>query len=640
MNSATKSYRKQILIWLVCALTVLVFGAPPGQMPSAPDSEFSVLSGLVRHKGPLFVWQYRLRIIIRRRKRALRRITHRVAWAMRLMARVRQGTMTMAQILNGLTRAQIRRHLGALPVLYALLEALHVREIINRHCPTRAEVDHGTVALVLILNRLTTPCPLYQIAEWLSRTILPEQLDIPAAKFNDDRLGRTLDALSQHSRAIWLEVVSQALSRAGVTVKMLFYDLSAFVAHGAYAESQHVDFGFAHNTPMKKRKFKVGLNATADGNIPTEQQLWSGRTTDVATVEGNLQRLGELLEACGQCLQEVLLIGDRATLNNNLALTYDDKKVRYLAGLEARTKAHRALLVAHPDQEFWPLDAARGKAGYWGKPCPVTFKHDGRQVTHQGLIVLSGPMRSAWRKHRAAKLRELRQALQAVRAKIGKPRYRTVTCIQRSANAALKKSAVGQFMRATAYANEQGQADLRWEIDRAALLAAMRKDGRYLLVTNDPTLSPRQMLELYRKKDGVEKDFRITKSDLKVSPIYLHKDRRIEGMLLIHMLALLAYTILERQTHQHGLQFTTRRIIALLSSLDIIVSLCWDGSSVYRLVPIDADQAALLEVLDQVLKDLQATHPFQPRLPSGDVLPLALPPPEAWGRSATFALAG
>jgi transposase len=640
MNSATKSYRKQILIWLVCALTVFVFVASPGQMPTAPDSEFPVLSGFVQHKGPLFVWQYRLRITIRRRKRTLRRIYHRVAWAMHLMTLVRQGAITMAQIVDGLTRAQIRRHLGALPVLYALLEALHVREIINRHCPTRAEVDHGTVALVLILNRLTTPYPLYQIAEWLSHTILPEQLGIPAAKFNDDRLGRTLDALSQHSRAIWLEVVSQALSRAGVTVKMLFYDLSAFVAHGAYAESQHVDFGFAHNTPMKKRKFKVGLNATADGNIPTEQQLWSGRTTDVATVEGNLKRLRELLEACGKCLQEVLLIGDRATLNSNLALTYDDEKVRYLAGLEARTKAHRALLVAYPDKDFWPLDAARGKAGYWGKPCPVTFNHDGRQVTHQGLIVLSGPMRSAWRKHRAIKLRELRQALQAVRAKIGEPRYRTVPCVQRSANAALKKFSVGKFVRATAYEDASGQVGLRWEIDRQALWAAMRKDGRYLLVTNDPTLSPREMLALYRKKDGVEKDFRIAKSDLKVSPIYLHKDRRIEGMLLIHMLALLAYTILERQAHQHGLQLTTRRIIAQLSDLDIIVSLCWDGSSVYRLVPIDADQAALLEVLAHVLQDLRTTHPFQPQLPSGDVLPLALPPPEAWDRNATSALTG
>ena len=347
----------------------------------------------------------------------------------------------------------------------------------------------------------------------------------------------------------------------------------------------------------------------------------------MATVESNLKRLRELLEACGQGLQEILIIGDRATLNSQLALTYDAEQVRYLAGLEARIKAHRALLVAAPDAAFQLLDRTRGQDGYWGKPCPVTFKHEGRQVTHQGLIVLSAPMRRAWRKARATKLRELRQELRGLRAKIGQPYYRSVAQVQRSANAILKASAVGKFMQVTAYAAADGPVCLRWEIDRLALLTAMRKDGRYLLVTNDPTLSPRQMLALYRQKDGVEKDFRIAKSDLKVSPIYLHKDCRIEGLLLIHMLALLTYTLLERQTRLHGLQLTTRRIIELLSSLDVVETLCWDGSRSYRLVPVAADQAALLEVLTQVLHELQTPSALLLQLPSGMRLPLALPPP-------------
>ena len=82
---------------------------------------------------------------------------------------------------RSLTCAQLRRHLGALPVLYPLLEVLQVRAIINRHCPTAAEVDHGSVVLVLILNRLVAPRPLYRLADWLSRTQA---------------------ALSQHSREI------------------------------------------------------------------------------------------------------------------------------------------------------------------------------------------------------------------------------------------------------------------------------------------------------------------------------------------------------------------------------------------------------------------------------------------------------
>jgi transposase len=239
-------------------------------------------------------------------------------------------------------------------------------------------------------------------------------------------------------------------------------------------------------------------------------------------------------------------------------------------------------------------------------------------------------MRSALRKGRATKLRALRQELKEVQAKIGKPYHRTVEAVQKRADTRIKRSPVGKFMRAHAYTDEQGQIRLRWWIDRSTLLQAMRKDGRYLLVTNDWRLSLQRMFDLYRQKDGVEKRFKVSKSDLKVSPIYLHKDERIEGMLLINMLALLAYGLLERQVRQNGLQMTTRRIIERLESLDVVETLCWDGSQLYRVVPVDEEQALLLEILAQILAELRRSRWPHPLLPSGSIFPLALPPPGGW----------
>jgi hypothetical protein len=125
------------------------------------------------------------------------------------------GALSLAQLVDLLTQSQLRRHPGALPVLYALLEVLQVREIINRYCPTAAEVDHGAVAVVLILNRLMAPRPLYQVADWLVRTVLVYLLGVPAEKFNDDRLARTLDAISQHTREIRQDIVHRALVQTG-----------------------------------------------------------------------------------------------------------------------------------------------------------------------------------------------------------------------------------------------------------------------------------------------------------------------------------------------------------------------------------------------------------------------------------------
>jgi len=43
-----------------------------------------------------------------------------------------------------------------------------------------------------------------------------------------------------------------------------------------------------------------------------------------------------------------------------------------------------------------------------------------------------------------------------------------------------------------------------------------------------------------------------------VRPIYVHSDERIQAMRLIKMLALLVYSLLEREMRQRGLPLTTR----------------------------------------------------------------------------------
>jgi transposase len=628
--------------WFLWAIVCLVFVAAPAVEYDGTVGGLPALAGVVTHDpqpGSLVPWQpvHRSRRWLqkefrRQLHRAWQRVHRRAALVKHLTQLMLKGAFTMAAVVDMLARSQLRRQMGALPVLYALLEVLQVREIINHHCSTKAEVDHGTVAVVMILNRLMAPRPLYRIADWLARTVLVYQLGVLANKFNDDRLGRTLDAVSQHTRDIWQDVVHQALLRADVDLSVIFYDLTAFALHGSYADSEHVGFGFAHNTPMNKRKFKAGLDVAADGNIPTEYALWAGRTADMATVQENMDRLCRLLRNHGWSVQETVIIGDRANLNDELAIAYDDHGLRYLAGLQPQKKAHRDLLTRYPDEQFYALslNKERGCKGYWGRPCQVIFKHEGRQATHRGLVILSGPMRSALRQGRVTKLRALRQELKEVQAKIGKPYHRTVEAVQKRADTRIKKSPVGKFMRAKAYTDEHGQIRLRWWIDRHTLLLAMHKDGRYLLVTNDWRFSLQRMFDLYRQKDGVEKRFKVSKSDLKVSPIYLHKDERIEGMLLINMLALLAYSLLERQVRQNGLQMTTRRIIEKLEHLDVVETLCWDGSLLYRVVPVDEEQDLLLQILARILVDLRRPRWLHLLLSSGDTLPLALPLPRGW----------
>jgi hypothetical protein len=104
-------------------------------------------------------------------------------------------------------------------------------------------------------------------------------------------------------------------------------------------------------------------------------------------------------------------------------------------------------------------------------------------------------------------------------------------------------------------------------------------------------------------------------------------------MLLINMLALLAYSLLERQVRKNGLQMTTRRIIQKLESLDVIETHCWDGSCLCRLVPVDEEQARLLVTLQQVLAQLVIPRCAHPLLMAGEGISWALPAGE-WPSTA------
>ena len=128
-----------------------------------------------------------------------------------------------------------------------------------------------------------------------------------------------------------------------------------------------------------------------------------------------------------------------------------------------------------------------------------------------------------------------------------------------------------------ATASPDGSVSLRWWIDREALAAIQRTDGRYMLVTNDPSLTPTRMLALYRDKDAVEKRFRVFKQDLRVRPLFVHSDERLRAMLLVNWIALLAYSLLERQAQQHGVCLTARRVLERLSDWHVIEITAWDG---------------------------------------------------------------
>jgi transposase len=57
-------------------------------------------------------------------------------------------------------------------------------------------------------------------------------------------------------------------------------------------------------------------------------------------------------------------------------------------------------------------------------------------------------------------------------------------------------------------------------IDYDALVLAELMDGKLLLVTNTPDLSPKNVVDRYKSLADIERGFRVLKSEIEIGPVY------------------------------------------------------------------------------------------------------------------------
>ena len=181
------------LIWLVAVLVTMVTPDPFGMYPNGTKETSRAVSAstgvavATEPSGELFPWlpNYRWRKLAlkayRQGRRLYRQARYRYWVARRLAKMAQRGVLSLAWLMDRLTKRQMRYYLGALPLLYTVLAELKVEETINRYCPTQSKLSHGTVVLVLALNRLHAPRAVWRVADWLGQTVLVQVLGVEAA---------------------------------------------------------------------------------------------------------------------------------------------------------------------------------------------------------------------------------------------------------------------------------------------------------------------------------------------------------------------------------------------------------------------------------------------------------------------------
>lgn len=454
-----------------------------------------------------------------------------------------------------------RRQVGPLLPVAHYLDRLGLAKLVDSLIPVRgrALLTHGEVIAVLAASRLCSPSPLYDIAGWASSAAVGELLGVPAMLLNDDRLGRALEALAPVAEKARGELMLAAISGfpAVADASRLHLDLTAVRFAGAHEDSALVARGWAADRSIG-RQVKA-LQAATPAGVSVYFRPHKGSASELPAFTDAVETLAAALPP------GLVIVADSGLGYTENLCAADARNVAFVAPLRADTG-----WAARFDADVGPLGGPAAlqtldyiscrerrlpaaKRTTWKgllRPFPVTTKDDTRHDLRAAYI-WSSEEAAAVAAARDRALTTAEAALGRIRNGLGGRYYKTRKQVDARVAQILTGQAAGLLTVRTG--TRAGKPWITWARDQAAIAAASRLDGLYALATNLPDhgqqspLTACDVLKTYKGQWVVEQRHRDLKQTLKVRPVFLHNDDRIEALIAVIGIALLIFGLIEAE---------------------------------------------------------------------------------------------
>jgi transposase len=457
----------------------------------------------------------------------------------------------------------VQQTLGGLPVVASFLDQLGVAAIIDGLCPIRdvALATHGQVIEAMIANRLTSPTPLVRVIDWAREWAVEHCFGIAPEVLNDDRLGRALDAIAPELDQIAGTVGIAAIQQFGLDVSRVHWDMTSISLYGAYPEvdQEYATPKFGHPKDRRRdlKQIQTGIGTSADGGIPIFHRAYDGGAAEVSQVTGAMTALQEI---AGE--RTFLLVGDSKLISYPNVRDMAGAKVTFigpapkqhvpaavLAACDIEAAAEVACTALRDTRK--PLDDRGTWRAYEDtmvlRPPRGT---KGPDITVRRVFVHSTARAGAAKIARAKKLDRAREDLDRLTRGLGSRHYPDEAAVRNRLAVIGKTRRVADYLTTTTGTDPgTGKPTLQWAYDQAALEAESATDGWYALLTNlDPAeADTASVLLRFKGQEASERRYGNYKGPLAVAPMFLQHNRRIAALITVICLALLVFSLVERQ---------------------------------------------------------------------------------------------
>lgn len=492
---------------------------------------------------------------------------------------------------------------GGVHVLEALWTELGLDQLVRSHARSKVTATAFERAIfAMVANRALSPySKLYCWEQWVR-----EEVYLPSAQaLSLHHLYFSMDFLEDHKEELEKAIYFKMADLMNADVDVIFYDTTSL-----HFEIDEEDEATQHHhgrdyAPLRKRghskngrgdapQIVVGLAVTRDG-LPVRSWIFTGERNDITTVA----KVKEDLR--GWRLGRCVFVGD-AGMNseeNRRSLALGNGKYilasRMRAGDEVTTD-----VLARAGRYQDVRDNLRVKEVIVG---------DGER--RQRYVVCHNPDEAnRQRKHRERLVAELEVELASLEQKQGKGHSKRACELRVSGR-------FGKYLRETSTG--------KLMIDRTAVSEAERYDGKWVITSNDDTLTTEDLALGYKQLLRVEQCWRQLKSGLRMRPVFHFRPWRIQAHVTISVIALLLERIVEIRAND-----TWRNVRAELERV--------------KVVEYDRGEARVLQTTElqpetiALLRKLRVADPAKllsvgPIPPEGQTTKRRRPPPGAQARS-------
>jgi hypothetical protein len=449
-----------------------------------------------------------------------------------------------------------RREVGPLLVVGHYLRRLGLVGLVDQVAPMRGRslLTHGEVIATLVANRLSGPAPLYDVAGWASSSAVAELFGVPAGLLNDDRLGRALDALAPHAEDLRGRLLLRTLERCQVDAGRLHLDLTAVRFSGSYEHSRLVRKGWSADRSIG-RQVKT-LQASTKTGVAMYFRPHQGATSELPAFMAAIETLAQALPPglvvvadSGLGYLENLCTADASDVGFVVPLRADTGWAqRFVDEVPGGLSALRQLDYCSQREQRLP----RKRRNVWKgllRAFPVTAQ-DGTTHDLRVAYIWSREEATSVADARQRALTKAQEALGRIRNGLGGRYYKTRAQVDAKVAKILTGPAAGLIEVSTG--EESGKPTIAWSLNPDAVAEAGALDGLYALATNLPDpdrrrLSSLDVLEIYKDQWIDEQRHRDLKQTLRVRPVFLHNDARIEALIAVIGIALLLFGLIEAE---------------------------------------------------------------------------------------------